>query len=259
MILSWQTWKPPGMLDFNIRCSALGGLMTEPQKIDPSFCTPDVEEIVRKTKRTDEEKALIASLKEKSLSQGAKTQVRMLVREWIFGFDNEVSSKEMEKGIEVEEEAIQVVARVYGLQLAKNTERRTNHGITGECDICAPTGRDIKCPWSLGSFPICEEDATDSAYYWQAQGYMLLWDQDEWSIDYVMMPTPERLIRYEPRQLHEVGHLPEYMRVTTWTVHRDMDAIRLIRLKVEAARKYAKEVMEEFDRTHRALECASLS
>jgi hypothetical protein len=38
-----------------------------------------------------------------------------------------------------------------------------------------------------------------------------------------------------------------------------MDAIRLIRLKVEAARKYAKEVMEEFDRTHRALECASLS
>ena len=242
------------MLDLIVRCSALGPLMTEPLQIDARFLTPEVEEIVKKKKRSDEEKALITSLKEQCLSVGAKSQVRLLVKQDLFGFDYEVSSKEREKGIEVEAAAIELLNRVRGLALAKNTERRTSESITGECDIFnAPhrRGHDIKCPWSLASFPIAQVDCEDNNYWWQMQGYMLLWDADEWSVDYVMMPTPERLIsRYEPRQMHEVDHIPERLRITSWVVKRDPDAQRLIRLKVAAARRYATEVVAEFERTH---------
>lgn len=243
------------MLDLIVRCSALGPLMTEPQQIEDHLRTPAVDEVLEKKKRTDEEKALIASLKEQCLSVGAKTQVRLLVKQDLFGFDYEVSSKEMEKGIEVESAAIELLNRVRGLSLSKNTERRTSNSITGECDLFNPPqrrGHDIKCPWSLATFPIAEVDCQDNTYWWQMQGYMLLWDADEWSVDYVMMPTPERLIRFEPKQMHEVDHIPEHLRVTSWLVKRDHDAQRLIALKVAAARRYASQVVAEFERTHRA-------
>lgn len=248
------------MLDLVIRCSALGGLMTEPKSVDEHLRTPDVAAILRKTKRTDEESALIAALKEESLSAGAKTHVRMLVKQELFGFDNEVSSKEMEKGNLVEAEAIQLLNRVRGLSLVKNTERRTDGFITGECDLYHATaneGRDTKCPWSLASFPIVEADFANDGYWWQAQGYMKLWNAGRWFIDYVMMPTPEHLIRFEPRQLHVVDHIPLNMRVTSWCVPRDEAAIALIGKKVNAARRYARDVAQEFDRLHRCGEARS--
>lgn len=244
------------MLDLRIRCSSLGALVTEPVHIDAHLRTPTVEDILRKTKRSDDEKAQIIYLKERSLSVGAKTQVRMLVKQELFGFEHEVSSKEMEKGKEVEGDAIEVLNRVRGLSLVKNTERRTNGTISGECDLYHAErrrGHDIKCPWSLSTFPIAIADCHDLGYWWQAQGYMLLWDADEWEINYVMMDTPDRLIRFEPIGMHSVTHLPEHQRVTTWLIKRDPEALRIINLKVAAARQYAQEVIAEFDRSHQPL------
>ena len=79
---------------------------------------------------------------------------------------------------------------------------------------------------------------------------MWLWDAGEWEVNYVMVDTPERLIGFEPLQLHLVGHIPENMRLTTWTVRRDESRIALIKEKVEAAREYYGEVIRDFDRAH---------
>lgn len=212
------------MLDFQIRCSSVGKIMTEP-----------------KTKS------------EGILSKGAKTYIRSLVAQEIYGVTFEVSSKAIEKGLECEEQSIQLLNRVRGLNLKKNTERKTNKWLTGECDLFDPSrraGHDLKTSWSLATFPILPVDCEDQLYFFQMQGYMDLWDADEWSVDYAMVDTPERLIGYEPMDLHFVGHIPENLRLTSWIVKRDQAVIDLMHTKVEAAQVYAREVLREFDRVH---------
>lgn len=88
------------------RCSSLGKLMTEPR-----------------------------SKSEGPLSVGAKTYIRELAAQEIFGVEFEISSKQIEKGIEVEGDSIDLLNSVRGLSLVKNVERRSNDFITGECDL----------------------------------------------------------------------------------------------------------------------------
>ena len=206
------------------RCSSLGKLMTEPR-----------------------------SKSEGPLSVGAKTYIRELAAQEIFGVDFVVSSKAMEKGIEAEGDSIDLLNSVRGLSLVKNTERRSNDFITGECDLfdaSARRGHDIKTSWSIATFPITIADCEDKLYEWQMRGYMALWDAEEWEVDYCLVDTPERLIAFEPMDLHVVSHLPEWMRVTTWTIKRDLEKEAAIFEKVKAANEYMNLVLQEFDQTH---------
>lgn len=206
------------------RCSSLGKLMTEPR-----------------------------SKSEGPLSVGAKTYIRELAAQEIFGVEFEISSKQIEKGIEVEGDSIDLLNAVRGLSLVKNVERRSNEFITGECDLfdkSANRGHDIKSSWSIATFPITAADCEDKLYEWQMRGYMALWDADEWEVNYCLVDTPDRLIGFDPMQLHVVSHLPEWMRVTTWTVKRDADKEAAIYEKVKAANEYLASVIHEFDQTH---------
>lgn len=212
------------MSDVLFRCSSLGRLMTEPK-----------------------------SAKDGPLSVGAKTYIRELAAQAIFGVDFEVSSKQMEKGIECEPAAIALLNSVRGLSLAKNTERRSNGWITGECDLYDAErrrGHDLKCSWSLATFPIALVDCEDKGYEWQMRGYMALWDAEEWEVDYAMVDTPDRLIGFDPLPMHIVGHIPEAHRLTSWIVKRDEAKEAAICTKVEAAREYYAQVIAEFDQTH---------
>ena len=103
------------------RCSSIGKLMTEPKS------------------------------KSEVLSVGAKTYIRELAAQEIFGVDFVVSSKAMEKGIEAEGDSIDLLNSVRGLSLVKNTERRSDGYLTGECDLHDAAGRegyDLKTAWS---------------------------------------------------------------------------------------------------------------
>lgn len=211
-----------------IRCSSIGKLMTEP-----------------KTKA------------EGPLSIGARTYIRQLAAQEIFGVDFEVSSKQMEKGIRCEPDSIALLNRVRGLSLVKNTERRSDDYITGECDLfnaSAGRGHDLKTAWSIATFPITETDCVDKLYDWQMVGYMRLWDCPEWSVDYCLVNTPEDLIGYEPLTMHFVDHIPEHQRVTSWRVVRSEAKEAAMVDKIQHARAYYAEVIAEFDRTHRAVE-----
>lgn len=241
------------MRDFLIRCSSLGALMTEPVRPEPQFITPEIAEIMKAKSRSDAQKAALAAAKERSLSEGGKTAVRKLVREEIYGVEIRVDSKEMEKGRRLEGDAIELVNRVRGLSLTKNTERRHDQHITGECDlfdVSTAEGRDTKVPWSIASMPIAFEDCQDNDYWWQMQGYMRLWNACRWHVDWVLLSTPPDLIRYEPIELHSVDHIDEALRITTWSIDRDVEAQRLIPIKVQRARQYGLEVLAAFERLH---------
>ncbi len=214
------------MHDLLIRCSSIGKLMTEPR-----------------------------TKSEGPLSVGAKTHVRELAAQVIFGVDFTFSSKETEKGIQCEPDSIALLNEVRGLALTKNTERRNNGLWTGECDLfnaAQRRGHDLKTSWSVKTFPICVEACEDKLYEWQMRGYMALWDADEWSVDYALVNTPEQLIGYEPATLHYVDHIPAHHRLTSWVIQRDRAKEEAMAEKVRLARAYFLEVIEEFDRTHRA-------
>lgn len=198
------------------------------------------------------------SKSEGSLSQGAKTAIRDIAAQHILGVEFETSSREMEKGIECEPDSIGLLNRVRGLALAKNTERRSDGYLTGECDLYDPAGRegyDLKTAWSAATFPILADDIGGSQralYEWQCRAYMALWDAPRWHVAYALVNTPERLIGYEPPSLHFFDHIPEHMRLTVWTIERDAAKEAAMREKVKQARDYYAEVVAEFDRTHRA-------
>lgn len=191
------------------------------------------------------------------LSQGAKTAIRDIAAQHILGVEFEASSREMEKGIECEPDSIGLLNRVRGLSLEKNTERRDDGYLTGECDLYDAAGRegyDLKTAWSAATFPILADDIGGSQralYEWQCRAYMALWDAPRWSVAYALVNTPERLIGYEPPSLHFFDHIPEHMRLTVWTIERDAAKEAAMREKVVHARAYYAEVVSEFDRTHK--------
>jgi hypothetical protein len=230
--------------------------MAKPENadLDPAHMTAEVATIITKTKRSDAEKSVLDEVRRKSLSAGGKTHVRKLVREAIYGYEpGEIETRPILKGRAVENDSIAMLARLTGRPLVKNAERRNNGTISGECDIWDEPmrhGRDIKAPYSMESMPIVLADCYDSGYEWQMRGYMILWDAETWSVDYTLVSTPEELVGYEPPQLHFVDHIPEAHRWTTWLVERDRALESLIADKVAAARRYYRQVVNEFDRTH---------
>jgi hypothetical protein len=216
--------------DILFRASMIGKLMTEPR-----------------------------SKSEGPLSQGAKSAIRDIAAQSILGVDFEVTSKELEKGIECEPESIALLNRVRGLSLVKNSERRNDGFITGECDLFNPAtaeGYDLKTAWSAATFPILAEDIGGTArtlYEWQARAYIALWGAKRWHVVYALVNTPEHLVRYEPITLHFVDHIPEHHRLTVWTIERDAEKEAAMREKVKHARDYYAHVIADFDRTHQPI------
>lgn len=189
------------------------------------------------------------------ISATAKSAVRKIVKFDLFGYRDFEGNKYTEKGIALEEQAIKLSGRKRGLPLKKNTERRENDWITGECDIYVPSRRliiDTKCSWDIGSHPFfadeAEEKAKKAGYDAQMQGYMWLWDCDEAQIDFVLLPTPyDQLSSYDDpnRYIDLVEQIPQEKRITTVTIKRDEKIIEKIKERVEIAQEYYQQLIQE--------------
>lgn len=199
-----------------IRCSSLSKIMAEPKS------------------------------KSEALSVGAKTYIEELAKEFVYGFEKVVTSKEMEKGQLVEAHSIQLINEVFFTNYTKNDERRENEWIMGECDIYVPGRKiiDVKSPWSLATFPATMFAGQDKDYEWQLRGYCMLWDVPLGEINYAMVNTPDELIRFEDPGMHYVDHIDPSLRITRVPYERDRSLEDRIKEKVEAARKYFDEIVE---------------
>jgi hypothetical protein len=194
--------------------------------------------------------------KSEVLSVGAKTCIRDMASQAIFGVDFEFSSRECEKGITVEQESIDLLNQVRGLALVKNAVRMTRDGLTGEADcldFANDRVHDIKSCWSIKTFRAFAIDCEESLYEWQIRAYMALYDIAQAEVNYCLVDTPEHLIGYEPMQLHMVSHIPAHLRVTTIEFERDAEKEARIFEKIKHATDYYKEVVAEFDQSHQKL------
>jgi hypothetical protein len=207
-----------------IRCSSLGKIMTEPKS------------------------------KSEKLSVGAKTYIEELAKEFVYGFQRVITSKEMEKGTLVENHSIQLINDVFFTNYTKNTERRENEWLTGECDIYVPGVKiiDVKSPWSLATFPATVFAGHDKDYEWQLRGYCMLWDVPLGEINYAMVNTPDELIRFEDPSVHYVDHIDPSLRITRVPYTRDRSLEEKIKEKVEAAREYFTQITEMIALEHAA-------
>jgi len=185
------------------------------------------------------------------LSVGAKTYVAKLAKEFIYGYDERVTSKYMDKGIQVEDESIDLYNAVHLTSHAKNTERRNNEWITGEADIVADDRIiDIKSSWCLTTFPVLADQGEDKSYEWQLRAYMMLWDKPRADIAYCLVSTPADLIGWENKSLHQVDHINRELRVTVVPYVRNFEMEYKIKVKVEAARVYYDQVIQEISKQH---------
>jgi len=191
------------------------------------------------------------SKKPEDLSIGAMTYCRQLAKEFVYGYREQISSKYMEKGIICEDQSIALYNEVFFTNLSKNPQRKKNEWLIGECDI--DTGKkiiDIKTAWSLSTFPVVKSDVYDTGYEWQGRGYMMLWDRPVFELVYCMVSTPTELIGWEDESAHYVDHIDPALRVTSVEYLRDEEKESLIKIKVDAARKYINFVLDEIGKDH---------
>lgn len=189
--------------------------------------------------------------KDEILSVGAKTAITKMAKQFVYGYDERISSKYMDKGIKVEDRSIELLNSVLFTSYKKNTERRTNDWITGECDIVGNDRiHDIKSSWSLATFPVLASQGEDKTYEWQGRAYMMLWEIDHFEIDYCLVNTPDELIGYEDYELHSVEHIAPELRVTRVQYQRDKTLEEKIKVKVNAARDFYEQIVREIAHQH---------
>lgn len=233
------------------RASSLSEIMTDPVSIDASLLTPELLIISKKKTKTDDDKLALAPFWDFSLSAGAKTCVEKIAKQTIYGYEEIVTGKYMDKGIQVEDAAIELYNSVMFTNHSKNTERKTNEWITGECDIVTPQKiTDIKNAWSLSTFPVTANQGRDKGYEWQLRAYMMLWDVDLAEIAYCLVDTPDELVGWEDATLHSVGHIPQELRLTLVQYRRDKVLEEKIKRKCEAANKYLTAIMQQIADEH---------
>lgn len=191
------------------------------------------------------------SKKPEDLSAGAKTYCKQLAKEFAYNYRAEIGSKYLDKGTIVEDLSIDLYNDVFFTSHKKNTERRENEWLTGECDILARDRIiDIKSAWSLATFPAFKEDVHSTDYEWQGRAYMMLWDVDHFELAYCLVSTPAELIGWESEDLHYVDHIPKELRVTCFHYDRCPEREELIKIKATAAQKFISQCVEQIATDH---------
>lgn len=132
------------------------------------------------------------------LSETAKRFVEQMWLENKYGYREVLRNKYLSKGINMEEDSINLFSEVTGNFYLKNTERKDNGVITGECDMYNDTHIvDVKSSWSLKTF--FQSDLSD-IYEWQLRAYMELWNKDEAILAYCLLDATEDMIINEQQK-----------------------------------------------------------
>lgn len=164
---------------------------------------------------TPTQEARLQDLKERNakppeLSQGAKTYVKEVWLENEKGFKEEVTDKKLRKGLQGEEDAINLISFVDGIYYKKNKKRVRKDHITGEADIVtefkdmevenseetvdASVVDDTKCSWNPRTF--MQADLT-TAYEWQGRGYLFLYEADIFRLRHCLVNCPPNVFNDE--------------------------------------------------------------
>ena len=198
------------------------------------------------------------------LSETAKTYIQDLFKEKELGIAREFWSRYTDKGLQMEDEAIDFAGQVLGWEfVVKNEDSFENEWITGTPDVITKDLlADIKCSWDGNTFPLFDTELKNKDYFWQMQGYMWLTGLDQAELVYCLMNTPHAIVEDEVRRAHwkaglidedldlreavqsqhTFDYLPNNLRIKRFIVEKDEESIEKIKEKVEASRHYYEQL-----------------
>lgn len=251
------------MRQFKIRCSDIGKIMGgNSRPTDKQLARlAELEGKNRTEKQNTELADLIAKRDAKpQLLQGAKTYCQNWLKEQLYRRTKSFSNKYTEKGIECEQQGIDLYAEINGLGMVlKNTEWKQDEHIMGTADVVLLDHiADIKCPYDFSTFPLFDTELPNSDYYWQMQGYMALYGKSSASINYCLIDAPDEIIDREARSAAYKAGMSEvdadlfdevYKRMTysdvsnnlkykRFDIARNDEHIEAIRVQVGLCREY---------------------
>ena len=166
------------------------------------------------------------------LSQTCKTYLH----EWYANDNEQIHSKYMDKGNQVEDELINFMADVLGFGMAeKNKVRVSDEYFDGECDVDLPNCVvDVKASWSRKTLQQQVIEGINSDYEWQLHGYCYLYKKPKAILFYGLMNTPET--DYNAEVVYE--DMPENERWIAYQFDYDVDKITAVKERVELCRAY---------------------
>ena len=200
------------MREFKIRASASGKLMTAPRS------------------------------KREVLSKTTITYLQEWAKQEVYGVRKSISSKYLDKGNAVEDEAINYAAQELGwLFASKNDEYFEDDFFCGTPDVILEDKIiDIKSSWDCFTFPLYEDEIPNKDYYYQLQVYMHLTGKRSAELVYCLMNTPEELT-YE--EVCDYSHLSSSYRIKSFAIDYDEEVIEKLKEAVMNCREYINNII----------------
>ena len=199
------------MKDFKIRASAAGQIMTNPQK------------------KTD------------LISKTTVTYVYNWLKESIYGVRKEINNKYLNKGITLEDEAIDSAITWLDLPFVlKNEQYFEDDYFCGTPDLILEDEiLDIKNSWDCFTFPLFENEIPTKDYFYQLQVYMHLTGKRKARLVYVLLNTPEDLT-WETQ--NDYSSLDKKYRIKTFSIEYDESVIEDLKQRVINIREFIKTI-----------------
>jgi hypothetical protein len=189
------------------------------------------------------------------ISDTAKSAIRDIVKEDLYGFRSFTGNQYTQKGNLLEDLAIEMSGKMRLRNYQKHVGRIENELITGECDVLDLKNKliiDTKCTWDIGTHPFFADEAIEkvkkAGYDVQMQAYMWLYDCDVANIDFWLFPCPPELLNGWD-DIDQLVHLVEKIdireRKTTVVIERDEAIIQKIKDKVPHCQEYYAKLFAE--------------
>ena len=189
------------------------------------------------------------------ISDTAKSAIRDIVKEDLYGFRSFTGNQYTQKGNLLEDLAIEMSGKMRLRNYQKHVGRVENELITGECDVLDLKNKliiDTKCTWDIGTHPFFADEAMEkvkkAGYDIQMQAYMWLYGCDVANIDFWLFPCPPELLNGWD-DIDQLVHLVEKIdireRKTTVVIERDEAIIQKIKDEVPHCQEYYAKLFAE--------------
>ena len=189
------------------------------------------------------------------ISDTAKSAIRDIVKEDLYGFRSFTGNQYTQKGNLLEDLAIEMSGKMRLRNYQKHVGRVENELITGECDVLDLKNKliiDTKCTWDIGTHPFFADEAMEkvkkAGYDVQMHAYMWLYDCDVANVDFWLFPCPPELLNGWD-DIDQLVHLVEKIdireRKTTVVIERDEAIIQKIKDKIPHCQEYYAKLFAE--------------
>ncbi len=142
------------------------------------------------------------------LSKSCQTELIKIYNEVVYGRKKDITTKQMEKGLQCEQDGIDLYSKVEGRLYYKNEERLENDFFTGHPDVFAGDNilnadevDDMKLSWDLDTFMVKLNQEPDNGYVSQLNVYFDLCGCQSGHIVYALVSAPPNIVEDEKRKL----------------------------------------------------------